>query len=245
LGEILKNCGIFSDGYDFSGDHNEINLDLSKEILDKTTFSATRKSKEKTLGLAEAKANGMGFVNLAAAGSDKIFFDQLSLVQKLTSIMPKTQSAGDIVYFMQALRSTYKPGMKVGQLMSFSYDLESYGDIVNGTVLLNSTVSSSGNGTAYNLGQVSASQKLYAGIHVLSVSGTGTPTITGKIQSDNLEGFGSPTDRITFAAKTAIGSEWATPVSGAITDGWWRFNYTISGTNPSFLVLVVMGIQLP
>jgi hypothetical protein len=242
---ILKNCGIFSDGYDFSGDHNEINFDLTKEVLDKTTFSATRASKEKTLGLAEAKVSGIGYVDLTDEGCDEIFFDQLSLAHKLTSVLPESQSEADVAYFFQALKSTYKPGLKVGQLMAFSYDSEGYGDAVNGTVLCKNTIAATGSGTAYNLGAVLATEKLYAGIHVLGVSGTNTPSLTGKIQSDNLEAFGDPTDRITFAAKTAIGSEWATPVSGAITDEWWRFNYTITGTNPSFIVLVVIGIQLP
>lgn len=242
----LKNCGIFSDGYDWSGTHNQINLDLTKEVLESTTFSSALKSKTKELGLAEAKASGMGYVDLSASGSDKKFFDELSLTQKLTTIIPESQAAGEVAYFMQALRTTYKPGGQIGQLLAFEYNLESYGDAVNGTILIkNAALTASGNGTAYNLGAVSATQKLYAGLHVLGVSGTDTPTITVKIQSDNLEAFGDPTDKITFSAATALGSQWATPVDGPNTDTWWRVNYTISGTNPSFSILVVMGIQLP
>jgi len=63
------------------------------------------------------------------------------------------------------------------------------------------------------------------------------------VQSDDAQAFLSPTDRITFAQATAIGAQWATPVSGAITDDWWRLSYTIGGTNPSFMVIVVVGIQ--
>ena len=74
-----------------------------------------------------------------------------------------------------------------------------------------------------------------------SVSGT-NPTLDVKLQSD-VDGFGSPADQITFSQAIAIGSQWGTPASGAVTDTYYRLNYTIGGTDtPTFSFIVVMAI---
>jgi hypothetical protein len=100
-----------------------------------------------------------------------------------------------------------------------------------------------GNGTGVQIvGGVPAGQYLYAAIHVLSVSGTSTPTLTVKIQSDNGSGFPSATDIATFTAATARTGE-VVRAAGAITDDWFRVSYTISGTTPSFLFLVTLGVK--
>ena len=89
-----------------------------------------------------------------------------------------------------------------------------------------------------------AGQYLYGILHCTAVSGTNTPTITVKIQSDSTDAFSSASDRITFTAKTAIGSQWATKVSAdTITDNYWRASWTVSGTNPSLTVHCIAAIQ--
>jgi len=50
------------------------------------------------------------------------------------------------------------------------------------------------------------------------------------------------TERVTFSQLADIGSEWATPVSGAITDDWWRIDWTIAGADPSFTILAALAI---
>ena len=142
-----------------------------------------------------------------------------------------------------ALLAEYSPGAAVGELFAFNISAGGCDLLARGTVLENAVKTATANGTARNLGAVGAAQKLYAGMHVLAVSGT-NPTLDMIIQSDDAEGFLSSANRITFAQKTAIGSQWATPVAGAITDTWWRCAYTIGGTdNPSFTVVVVLAIQ--
>ena len=103
------------------------------------------------------------------------------------------------------------------------------------------TLTATGNGTSQQLGAVTSAQKVYAAIHIWSISGTSTPTITVKIQSDDNSSFTSATDRITFTAATAIGSQYKA-TAGAITDTYWRANYTITGTNPIFAIAISCGI---
>jgi hypothetical protein len=99
-----------------------------------------------------------------------------------------------------------------------------------------------GVGTSLQLGALAEGQNMYANLHVLSVSGTAAPTLTMTVHSDNATGFPSTTLRGSFAAKTAVGGE-SIRIAGPITDDWWRLSWTISGTNPSFLFLVSMGIE--
>jgi hypothetical protein len=94
----------------------------------------------------------------------------------------------------------------------------------------------------YALGAATATQHLYGVLHVLAVSGT-NPTLDVVIQSDDAEGFASGTTRGTFTQKTAVGSQFLTPVAGPVTDTHWRCTWTIGGTNtPSFTIALVVGI---
>jgi hypothetical protein len=241
---VLKNCGIYFDGYDFSSDHNQINLSGSRDVLESTTFGSN--SKTKALGLKDTKLTGSGFTRLdSLGGTEQTFYNEVEtdFVQTLTTILPQTRTAGDVAYFFQSWKSKYTSLGKVGEIYPFSIDADGHGDMANGTILINGAVTTTGGGTAYNLGSVSATQFIYAGIHIYGLSGTNTPTITVKIQSDDNSGFTSPIDIITFTAATAIGSQWAIPVTGPSSDTYWRVYYTISGTNPSFNLLAEMAIM--
>lgn len=94
-----------------------------------------------------------------------------------------------------------------------------------------------------NMGAVTASQFLYGALHVFpTVDGT-NPTLDVVVQSDTAQAFPSATTQMTFATKTAVGSQFAAPVAGAITDTWWRLSITVGGTStPQFPILVVLGV---
>ena len=128
-----------------------------------------------------------------------------------------------------------------GLTLPFPY-FQSSDVVVQGNIQIDSDLTASGNSPGVQLGAVGATEKCYAAIHCYGVSGTSTPTITFKLQSDDNSGFTSPTDRITFSDITAIGADFQS-VAGAITDQYWRLNYTISGTNPSFSIHATIGIE--
>ncbi len=113
--------------------------------------------------------------------------------------------------------------------------------LVRGILATSETVTATGSGTGHQLGAVSDSQSIYAGIHLLTAGGT-TPSITVILESDDNSGFSSATTRATFTAYNYREGEWRSVV-GAITDDYWRFRWTVSGTNPSFQVRGFLGIQ--
>ena len=93
-------------------------------------------------------------------------------------------------------------------------------------------------GTGIQLGAVSATQSVHASLHALTVSG-GTLDVT--VESDTASGFPSTTTRITFAQITAVGSEFAS-AAGAITDEYWRVDFTVGGGG-TFDFVVCVGIK--
>jgi hypothetical protein len=64
------------------------------------------------------------------------------------------------------------------------------------------------------------------------------------LQSDADSSAGSESTRITFDDVSNVSGPYAqwTSVAGAITDTWWRLNYTISGGAPSFTVALIIGV---
>lgn len=238
---VLLNSGLWVGGYDLQGDTNALSLVFGAEALDRTTFGDS--TRDRVAGLKSIEVNHEGLFN--PENADQALFGKIGLSDELMTIAPSAREAGDLAYFFRSLLSEYEPGGQVGDLMAFRVSGEAaQAPLVRGTILHRvAGATTSANGAGQNLGAVGAPQFLYAGLHVLAVSGT-SPTLDVTIESDAADNFaGAETTRITFGQKTAIGAEFATPVAGAITDAWWRVAFTIGGTSPSFDFIVVMGIQ--
>ena len=78
-------------------------------------------------------------------------------------------------------------------------------------------------------------------MHVTAASGT-DPTLDVTIDSDDNSDMTTPTNRLTFAQVVGVGSEGPISAAGTITDEWWRVEYAITGTDPSFDVAILLGI---
>lgn len=237
---VLEDCKLYLDKYNLSGDMNNLALNPEIDVIDDTTFSSNG-ARRKVAGLQNVTADFQGYYEAGEGKVDDALFNAIGAVNSPVTICPTDGAAGEPGYIFRALTSQYSPGATVGEIFAFTVTAEGSGKLVKGTVMLNGALTATGTGTARQLGAVTATQKLYAAIHAVTVSGT-DPTLDLVVQSDDAEGFTDPTDRITFAQLTDEGSEWATPVAGAITDDWWRLSYTISGTDPSFTCVVVVGI---
>ncbi len=239
--QILTAQKCWLDGYNLSGDLNAMALRLASDVKDDTAYGdATRSSKP---GLITVAAQHEGFWNDAAAGVDPTLFNLVGVDDRVMSLAPLTGAEGEVAYSFQPSMAAYSLTGKVGEMLGFSVRGEATSRVVRGTILLNGAKSATGAGGVLQLGAVAATQKLYAALHILSVGGSGSPNLTAKVQSAAVVGFGSPTDRITFAGATAIGSQWATPVAGAISDQYWRVSYTLTGTTPVFSFVLIVGIQ--
>ncbi len=225
------------DGCDISGDSNQVSLKISANELESTTFNSP--AKKRVCGLLDTNIGAEGFYNVA---NDAGLFDSISQVGAIIAISPDAGNAGDLVYFTKCQTAEYNLlDAKVGDLAPFKLAANGDGILVRGAVLDRGLKTASAPGTAANTGAALATQKIYACLHVLAVSGT-NPTLDLVLQSDDAQGMATPTDRITFDQMTSIGAQWK-ELAGPITDTWWRVNCTLGGLNPNFLIAVCIGIQ--
>ncbi len=237
----LTDGRLFIGGYDLSSHVSSMNLNLTSDELDTTTINSGG-YRTRTGGLKDAQFSCDGYFE---AGSNKpdALLGASNGSEHIISLFADN-GVGNPSYFFKATQYQYNLFGAVGDLTPFSITASQSADIpVRATQMNDSdtTLTATGNGTSQQLGAVTSAQKVYAAIHIWSISGTSTPTITVKIQSDDNSSFTSATDRITFTAATAIGSQYKA-TAGAITDTYWRANYTITGTNPIFAIAISCGI---
>lgn len=251
--QILKNCRLYQGGADYTGYSNKVELAAEVEEKDTTTFGdydATTGDLWKVVkgGIATATIQQSGFWE--AGDTSKVDDDSYAALGGIAawSALPQVTVAattyGDLAWLTKGLRGSYGLLGAVGDVAPWSGKLTSSWPLVRGVCAHppGTARTATGSGTAVQIvGGVSATQYLYAAIHVLSVSGTSTPTLTVKVQSDNASNFPSATDVMTFTAATARTGE-VIRSAGAITDDYFRVNYTISGSSPSFLFLVTLGV---
>jgi len=232
---VWKNCKFYAGAYDFSGNMNALGLDYSAETPERTAMGDTGKTRLPGLLDVGFSLNG----NVQHPDPDLWLFNNMSLADTPIT-MAETGADQGPAFLFQPILAQYTPGAKIGEVMAFSVKGSGDGKLISGSILYPKTIkTASDTGVIRQLSAVSATQTLYAILHVFAVSAGDTLDVI--IQSDALEAFGSPETKITFAQKSAIGSEYKT-AAGEITDTWYRVSFTIGGADPSFTFAVSIGI---
>lgn len=242
---VLVNVRTFAVGVDLTGVSNKIELSSEVEEKDATNYGS-QGWKEVVGGLGSAELSGEGqWEALDPTKVDDASWSQLGGVGPWSVSTNNAANVGDLCYFLAGLRSNYKLFGQVGDVAPWSGMAKSSWPLVRGQFAHppGTARTATGTGTALNLGAVTAGKRMHAALHVLSVAGTATPTITGRVESAPDNTFASPTTRLTFAAATAVGGQILRTDGTAITDAWWRVAWTISGTTPSFLFVSSLGIR--
>lgn len=239
---VLTNAQIIVGGYDLSTQYNQIQLMQSAAMLDANVFGDTAKRMKG--GLKTFTVAGGG---LYSSVEDPVLNTNLGLDGVLLTLFHAAVVDGTTVgWSYKCVEGMYKTGGRVGSLLPFSFQTNPQGTALARAISLKDfrsvALTTTGSGTGFQLGAVTAGQTLYGGLHIF---GAGTGTIDVTIISDPLATFLASTTQITFAQQAALNTTgvWATPVTTAITDTWWRVNYTIAGGAPSFTGLVWMAIQ--
>jgi len=242
---VLTNVRCFAVGVDLTSNSNKIELSSEVDVKDATNYGS-QGYKEVVGGIASAELSGEGqWEALDPTKVDDAIWSQLGGVGPWSVSANNAANVGDLAYLMSALRSEYKLFGEVGEIAPWSGAAKSAWPLVRGQFAHPPGIArtATGTGTGLNLGAVAANARLYASLHVLSVAGTATPTITARVESSVDNTFASPTTRLTFTAATAVGGQILRTAGTAITDTWWRVAWTISGTTPSFLFAAALGID--
>lgn len=242
---VLRNCKFYLNGYDFSGSMNTLSI---KREVDAVEYRVMGNATPVYLpGLEHVTFEHQGYASSdGSTDQEDIMYDKLSDASVPMMICPTTGAVNEQAHFCPGIEYAYEWGGTVGEMNAFTVRGSGQGyPLVLGRVMMTGAKTETTTGTAYELGAVTAAKYLYAQLHVFAQSGT-TPTLDVIVESDDAEGFSSPTTRITFAQVAGASvptATWATPVAGAITDTWWRVKATLGGTEPSFAIAVAVGIR--
>lgn len=242
---VLLSVRTFVNGTDLTGMSNKLEIAAQCEEKETTNF-ASAGWKELVAGIYSATLAAEGMWSAGDfTNPDDALNAALGTLGPWTAAIA-TPAVGDIAWFMNALTSKYTVGGAVGDVAPWQAGISSSGPLVRGQFMHppGTARTSTGTGTSVQVGAVPAGYAMYVALHVLSVSGTSTPTITVKVTSDDNSGFTSGTDQGTFTAVTAANQSVGQimKIAAPITDTWWRIAWTISGTSPSFLLVAAMGL---
>jgi hypothetical protein len=240
---VLTNVRMFAGGADLTGRSNKVELNADVEEKPTTNF-ASEGWKEVLGGIKGSALGAEGQWEAGDAGKvDDQMWAGMGAVNAYT-VCPHTADVGSVAWLLNAMEASYKLGGAVGDIAPWTSAASGSWPLSRGRIAHppGTARTATGTGTAVELAAVGASEYLFATLHVLSVAGTAAPTITVKIQSDADAGFASATDQITMTAATAIGGE-IKRTAGAIADTFYRAQWTITGTNPSFLFVAAFGIK--
>lgn len=240
---VLLDTRLFAPGADLSGASNKIEVSAEIEDKDATNYRSGG-WKEPIGGLGSAEITGEG----QWEAGDPAMVDDASWAdlggRGPYTVCPGDSVVGALAYLTYGMRTDYKIGDAVGEIAPWSGTVKSSWPLVRGQIAHppGTARTATGTGTALNLGAIPAGMRLYAGLHVLSVAGT-TPSITVRIESDDAAEFTTPVTRATFDPATAAGGQVLRTDGLAITDTYYRVAWDITGTTPSFMFALSLGIR--
>lgn len=240
---VFRDICIYYQGRDLSGELSSLNLEYGAETPDSTTLRDT--ARRRLPGLLSVSSTHNGWwdndpLGNTAAEYDLELFNSVAANPGLISASINAGVEGEVSYTWQALTAEYSPGATVGEVFAFTFNTTGDSRLVRGTVMRNATDTTTTDSTATQVGAALATDTIYSSVHVVAASGT-SPTLDLVLESDDAVGMATPVTRITHTQFTTIGAEQLTLV-GPVTDDFWRYEITITGTTPSFTMYLAMGI---
>lgn len=230
---------IWLHSYDISGDVNNIAVNATREAKDCTNMDSGG-WRENLPGIAVGDVTAAGWFD--TDGSDAA----AAALHGSTAIQTYAEGAdaGQVAYFGNGPVLSAERGFPVGEVATMSISAKIGGSGMHrGAILIpKTTATASANGASLQHGAVGADQTLWACLHVFDASAGDTLDVV--VASDNATGFPSTTSRIAFTQVSGgvTGSE-IKSLAGAITDDWWRVEYTIAGNgSESFTFAVSLAI---
>lgn len=242
---VGRNLAIWADGYDISGNGNEVKIKRAAAKIDATVFGDH--FDYELAGIQKASLEFKGFY---AAGYN--FLDQIvnQRFGQTNDVYTCTLPAGYInngpAIMMPSVITKYDIDVKLKGAVDIDAEYDARGFLDQGFMLMNplSATTTTGTGTAGNgvLDNSTTGGATTGGctaqLHVSTVSGT-TPSLTVKIQGSPDGTTWTDIPGMTFAAVTTPNQAQRLVVpNGVSVPAQVRTNWTVSGTSPSFTSMV-------
>ncbi len=234
---VLNDVELWYDIYRLRGQMNSLALSDAAELRETPVFGDV--AQRRIAGLRDTACDLEGYW---ASTEDAALYAKVGVANAPVTVAPVASTEGARAYLFRAIAGEYSPGAGIGDSYAFSFKAQgSAGErLVRGSILHNATRTADGQTAGIQLGAISATQKIYAALHVLSFSSANPTTIY--LESDDNSGFTSPTVRITFDTLTAAAAQWKS-LAGAVTDTWWRARWDVPVGTPSIEFVLSAGIQ--
>ena len=233
---VIKGRPAWLGAYNFADQINALAIDYGSEAQNNTILTDSNVSN--IGGLFTFGFAFQGFSDHSAA--DGVAFTNIGSSAPLVSAT-ESGTEQEIAYLVNTKQLSVTPIQgSVGDMAGLEVTGNSADRLIRGVLECNRTAAATSTSTGIQQGSVSATQKMYASLHVTAASGS-SPTLDCVVQSDDNAAFTSATSRIVFTQATTTTSEFSS-VSGAITDDYWRVSFTIGGTTPSFTFALAFGI---
>lgn len=231
------------DQYDISGCSSNfgfermVDLEEAMSFLD-PTLSSGLIYKRRIPGVESAKSSVAGYLDMA------ISHPALSAAFGAQPVLTYGQdrALGSRVYMFLGREGTLNYGGPVGKIIPITGELTSDGLAMPGSLFEFGAKTATGSGTSRVITAVSTGKTRVIHVHVIAISGTATPTITIIFETSAIGDYTDAVTRWTSAAFTAVGKE-RVVITSAVSDTNGRFRWTVSGTNPSFLVRMSEGVR--
>lgn len=231
------------DGYDISGVSSNFGFEVTNDLKDVLCFpaptitSATVPYRKRLPGPVSGKNSIAGYldtdVNLPAF---EAAFGGSPIVSYGSG-----RALGSRVWMYVGKQGTMQHGGAVGEVIPITAEIMSDGAVVPGDLFEFSAKTATLNGTTRTISAVTTGKARYINTHVVAVSGT-TPSMTVVFETSVIGDYTDAITRWTSSAFTTTGVQRAA-ITTAVGDLNGRFRWTISGTNPSFLVRFSHGVK--
>ena len=202
---ILKNCRLWWDGLDLSGQSNRVTFRAVQDMVEATKFGSSYRRRKPGLRSAEISAAGSWDATTGKYGIsvDSVFWARLASSTGIFTVTEDDTTRAN-AYSANAAIAQYEPGMVIGELLSFTIAAQSVGGVGWGKVIRNTTVgTSAGLGVAVRpmgstAGLGAARSQVYGVLHVIRGTSKAAHNSTLSIQCASSSGFGDATTFLKF-----------------------------------------------
>jgi hypothetical protein len=233
------------DAIDISGCSSNFGFERMFELEEVLTFPgpevtdpATPLYKRRVAGVESARNSIAGYLDAA------VTYAAFSAAINASPVVTygTGRALGSPVFMYVGKEGAFNYGGALGKVIPISGEIASDGLVMPGSLFEFGTKSATGNGTSRTVAAVTAGKKRVIHVHVLDVTGTGSPSMTVIYETSALGTFVDAITKWTSSPFTAKGRQRAV-LTSAVSDTKGRFRWTITGTTPGFVVRMSEGVR--
>tara|TARA_R100001460_G_scaffold107800_1_gene157148 strand:+ start:2267 stop:2977 length:711 start_codon:yes stop_codon:yes gene_type:complete len=227
-----KDTKVFINNTEFSSYFNSVDSTQTADVAESTTFGNLAKTY-----ISGNKDGTMTITGFFDATADDTLQPLLGGADMIISVGIDGLDATDSCIFGQGNINNYGVSSPVGDIVATSLDIQADSGIYSGTVLENSTVTTTTTGTARDNTLSTANGG--AGFLIVTAKSGTSPTLDAKIQhsADNT----TYVDLVTFTQATAETSEVKLVDEGTTVNRYLKAILTVGGSTPSFTAIIGFG----